>query len=60
MKEELLEQYRTLRYTDAVQAISLETSAGGMTITNKAVIDKVMDFLIEEAKRELAWEDARR
>lgn len=60
MKEELLEQCRTLRYTDAVQTISLETSAGGMTITNKAVIDKVMDFLIGEAKRELAWEDARR
>lgn len=57
MTKELLEQYQALRNNDAVTSISIETVAGCTSIVNRAMVNKVMDFIINEARKELICQE---
>lgn len=56
MNKELLQQYQTLRNTDAVVLINIETQAGCTKVANRAIINKIMDLIIHELMKEEAHE----
>lgn len=51
MNKELLEQYQTFRNTDTVISIIVNTVAGCSKITNRALINKIMDLVIYNLKK---------
>lgn len=57
MTKELLEQYQTLRNSDAVTSITINTVAGGTAIVNRAMINKLMDFIINEARKDIICQE---
>jgi len=59
MNKELIEQYQTFRNSGAVQSIGIETSAGRSSITNSVMINRVMDFIINELRKEEMYEESR-
>jgi len=60
MNKELIQQYQTFRNTNAVQSIEIVTSAGRLTITNKPMKNKIMDFIIDELRKEEMYEESRK
>lgn len=50
---ELHEQYTTLRESNAVESIQLNSTAGAVLISNKSVIDMLLDTLIAETRKQL-------
>lgn len=57
MTRELLEQYQTLRNNDAVTSITINTVAGSTAIANRPMINKLMDFIINEARKEIICQE---
>lgn len=49
----LHEQYKQLRQTNAVNDIILHSIVGDFTITNKVIVNKIVDLLILESLTEL-------
>jgi len=60
MNKELIQQYQTFRNTNAVQSIEIVTSAGRLSITNKPMTNKIMDFIINELRKEEMYEESRK
>lgn len=60
MNKELIQQYQTFRNTNAVQSIEIVTSAGRSSIKNKSMINKIMDFIINELRKEEMYEESRK
>lgn len=50
---ELQEQYTTLRQSNAVESIQLNSTAGAVLISNKSVINMLLDTLIAETRKQL-------
>lgn len=50
---ELHEQYTTLRQSNAVESIQLNSTAGAVLISNKSVIGMLLDTLIAETLKQL-------
>ena len=50
---ELHEQYTALRESNAVESIQLNSTAGAVHISNKSVINLLLDTLIVETRKQL-------
>lgn len=50
---ELQEQYTTLRQSSAVESIQLNSTAGAVLISNRNVINTLLDTLIAETQKQL-------
>jgi len=58
MNKELIPQYQAFRNTNAVQSIEIVTSAGRSSITNRPMTNKIMDFIINELRKEEMYEES--